>query len=115
MSMYVSVLSSALELFEPGLDDDALIEHVRKCRHALPPWDLGSGTYSAEALAVEIAYDRALVCLADRFGIDVTPAGFAHPKIERERLEFALLEVGVDLGVATSPRFDEAPNEGRPE
>lgn len=100
--MYVSILSSALELFEPDLDDDALIAHVRECRIALPLWDLGAGTYSAEAVAIEIAYDRALVCLADRFGVDVSPRGFAHPKIERARLEFELMVAGIDLE-ATPP------------
>jgi hypothetical protein len=41
-----------------------LLEHVRQCRSALLSWDLGAGVYSAEGLAVEVAYDRALVCLA---------------------------------------------------
>jgi len=48
-------------------------------------------------VAIEIAYDRALVCLADRVGVDVSPCGFAHPKIERARLEFELMAAGVDL------------------
>lgn len=100
--MYVSILSSAMELFEPELDDDALLSHVRQCRAALPTWGLGAGRYSAEAVAAEIAYDRALVCLADRLGIDVSPRGFAHPKIERERLELELIAIGVHVEDAPS-------------
>ncbi len=106
MSMHVSILSSAFEVFEPGLNDDALLEHVRRCRGALPTWELGAGIVSAEGLAVEIAYDRALVCLAARFGIDVSPFGFAHPKIERERLELALVEAGIDLEAPPSGAAD---------
>ena len=48
-------------------------------------------------MVTEIAYDRSLVCLAARWGIDVTPTNFVHPKIERERLELELERRGVDL------------------
>ena len=54
---------------------------------------------SETALAAEIAYDRALVCLAAQCGIDVTPTNFVHPRIERERLELELVRRGVDLEV----------------
>ena len=53
-------------------------------------------------MAAEISYDRALVCLAAQYGIDVTPTNFMHPKIERERLEFELVGRGVDLEVPGS-------------
>ncbi len=45
----------------------------------------------------EVAYDRALINLAAEFGIDVTPANFVHPRIERDRLEMALANKGLDL------------------
>ena len=96
--MYVTLLSGALNLFDPVLDDEALLEHVRRCRAALPAYDLGAGVWSETAVVAEIAYDRSLVCLAARRGIDVTPTNFAHPKIERERLERELECRGVDVG-----------------
>jgi hypothetical protein len=102
VSMYVTLLSGALDLFDPLLDDDALLDHVRQCRAALPAHDLGAGVWSETAVVVEIAYDRSLVCLAARRGIDVTPTNFVHPKIERERLEFELKRRGVDLGATPS-------------
>jgi hypothetical protein len=95
--MYVEVLSGALEAWPDGLVDEALVDYVLTCRAALPDRDLGAGTWSDVALAAEVSYDRALINLAASHGIDVTPTNFAHPRIERERLEAALAAVGVDL------------------
>jgi hypothetical protein len=95
--MYVTLLSGALDVWDAELDDDALLDHVRECHAALPARDLGAGVMSEKALASEIAYDRGLVCLAAHYGVDVAPTNFAHPKIERERLEFELFRRGVDL------------------
>jgi hypothetical protein len=96
--MYVALLSGALDLFDTDLDDEALLDHVRRCRAALPANNLGAGVWSETAVVTEITYDRSLVCLAARWGIDVTPTNFVHPKIERERLELELARHGVDLG-----------------
>jgi hypothetical protein len=104
--MYVTLLSGALDLFDTDLDDDALLDHVRECRAALPAYDLGAGVWSESAVVAEIAYDRSLVCLAARWGIDVAPTNFVHPKIERERLELALALLGVDLGARPGPPSD---------
>jgi hypothetical protein len=95
--MYVTLLSGALDSFDPDLDDDALLDYVRRCRAALPNHNLGAGVWSETAVVAEIAYDRSLVCLAARWGIDVTPTNFVHPKIERDRLEIELQRRGVDL------------------
>jgi hypothetical protein len=103
--MYVTLLSGALDLWDADLDDDALLDHVRHCRAELPARDLGAGVMSGTALAAEIAYDRALVCLAAQHGIDVTPKNFAHPRIERERLEFELFRLSVDLEVPARPQM----------
>jgi hypothetical protein len=97
--MYVTLLSGALDLWDADLDEDALLDHVRDCRAALPARDLGAGVMSETALAAEIAYDRGLVCLAVQCGMDVTPTNFVHPRIERERLELELARRGVDLEV----------------
>src|SRR5580698_11036990 len=104
--MYVTLLSGALDLFDTDLDDDSLLEYVRECRAALPAHGLGAGVWSETAVVAEIAYDRSLVCLAARRGIDVTPIKFAHPKIERERLELELERRGVDVGAPPSEPED---------
>lgn len=103
VSMYVTLLSGALDTWDTDLDDDALLDHVRDCRAALPARDLGAGVMSETALAAEISYDRALVCLAAQCGIDVTPKNFAHPRIERDRLEFELARRDVDLELPARP------------
>jgi hypothetical protein len=107
--MYVALLSGALDLFDPDLDDDALLDHVRECRAALPAHDLGAGVWSEEAVVAEIAYDRSLVCLAARLRIDVTPTNFAHPKIERDRLELEFERRGVRLE-GPLPQPDDSEN-----
>jgi len=107
--MYVTLLSGALALFDTDLDDDALLDYVRECRAALPTNNLGAGVWSETAVVTEIAYDRSLVCLAARWGIDVTPTNFMHPKIERDRLELELESRGVDLETPLS-QPDDAEN-----
>jgi hypothetical protein len=102
--MYVSLLSGALDVFDIDLDDDALLDLVRECRAALPAHDLGPGAWSETAVASEIAYDRSLVCLAARWGIDVTPTNFVHPRSERARLELEIERRGADLGAPPSER-----------
>ena len=93
--MYVELISEALDVWDADLDDDALLDYVRQCRAALPARGARLHRCWADELAAEIAYDRAIVCLAVRHGIDVTPTNFAHPGIERDRLEISLLRVGV--------------------
>jgi hypothetical protein len=111
--MYVSLLSGALDLWDTDLDNEALLDHVRECRAALPARDLGAGVMSETALAAEVAYDRGLVCLAAQCGIDVTPTNFVHPRIERERLELELVRRDVDLEVpARRPGGRETPSPG---
>ena len=102
--MYVTLLSGALDLFDTDLDDQALLDHVRQCRAALPIRNLGAGVWSETAVVSEIAYDRSLVCLAARWGIDVTPTNFVHPRSERARLELEIERRGTDLGAPPSER-----------
>jgi hypothetical protein len=97
--MYVTFLSGALDAWDTDLSDEALLDYVRGCRAALPSRDLGAGQMSELSLVAEVAYDRGLVCLAARWGIDVAPKNFVHPKIERERLELEFFRRGVDLEV----------------
>ncbi len=97
MSMYVDLLSNALDDWTGELSDDDLVDHVLTCRSkmlsAVPR--RGESTYSA--LAAEIAYDRALIKLCVAHDIDVVPQDFVFPSEERDRLEHALATAGVDL------------------
>lgn len=95
--MYVEVLSGAVDDWDTELSGDALIDYVLSCRAALPEQDLGAGVWSESTLVAEIAYDRALINLAAEYGVDVTPTNFVHPRIERDRLELALAQRGLDL------------------
>jgi hypothetical protein len=95
--MYVTLLTGALDRWDTIVDDATLLDYLRDCRAALPARDLGAGVMSEAGLVAEIAYDRALVCVAARNGIDVKPRNFVHPKIERDRLELELVRRGVDL------------------
>jgi hypothetical protein len=100
MSMYVEILSGAIDDWHAELTGDALVDYVLSCRAALPDQDLGAGVWSESTLVAEVTYDRALVNLAAEYGVDVTPTNFVHPRIERDRLELALAQRGLDL---TSP------------
>jgi hypothetical protein len=95
--MYVEVLAEAINGWDTDLSGVDLVDYVLECRAALPDRDLGAGVWSETALIAEVVYDRALICLAADYGVDVTPTNFVHPKIERERLEEALAQRGMDL------------------
>ena len=95
--MYVTLLSSALDVWDTGIDDESLLDHVRRCRAALPSGNPVAGSDSVTALAAEVACDRALVCFAARQGIDVAPKNFTQRRSERDRLELELAGHGVDL------------------
>ena len=102
VNMYVEILSGAMDGWNPELSGDALVDYVLGCRAALPAQDLGAGVWSEATFVAEVEYDRALVNLAAEYGIDVAPNYFVHPRIERERLEVALAQRGMDLRVSGS-------------
>lgn len=111
--MYVQILGQALEVWSDDVTGDDLVELAVARRAALPERDLGAGTWSAVSLAVEVAYDCALINLAAERGIDVSPRNFAHPRIARECLEGELADRGIDLDSPPRPagRDDaKAPN-----
>jgi hypothetical protein len=97
VNMYVDLLSGAMDRWDTELSGDALVDYVLGCRAALPAQDLGAGVWSESTLVAEVVYDRALISLATEYGIDVTPTKFVHPRTERERLELALTQRGLDL------------------
>jgi hypothetical protein len=103
------VLSGALESWSDDLTDDDLLQYARALRAKLPVRDLGAGTWSAEALAVEVAYDCALINLAAAHGIDVAPRDFAHPKISRVRLEESIAAIGIRLDAPPEPPSRDVP------
>ena len=109
VTMYVQILGQALEVWSDDLTGDDLVELVVARRAALPERDLGAGTWSAVSLAVEVAYDCALINLAAERGIDVSPRNFVHPRIARECLEGELADRGIDLDSPPRPPVrDEA-------
>src|SRR5271165_4761990 len=58
MSMYVEVLSGAMDRWDSELSGDALVGYVRSCRAALPARDPGAGVGSESSLVAEIATER---------------------------------------------------------
>jgi hypothetical protein len=97
MSMYVELLSKAVD---DGLEEftgEALVGYVLACRAEMlatgPYW--GASAY--DALAAEVAYDRALLKLCSTSGIEVEAADFTHPSEERRYLETELAGGGINL------------------
>jgi hypothetical protein len=104
MSMYVDILSSALDTWVDELTGAALVGYALCCRaemlDARP--HLGATAYSS--LAAEIAYDRALIKLCESNDVAVTATNFTFPKQERVRLERELAIAGIDLAALARPR-----------
>ena len=97
MSMYLDILSSALDGWVDELTGSALIHEFLALRVEM----LGNRDHRSasanEALAAEVAYDRALISLCAEHDIDVVLSDFAEPQAERARLEGKLARSGVDL------------------
>ncbi len=97
VSMYVDVLSNALDGWADRLTDTELLDYVRSCRATLEHADPGGVGRSLELLAAEVAYDRALVRLCELKGITVDASWFVHPDAARRCLEHQLAALGLDL------------------
>ena len=97
MSMYLDILSSALDGWVDELTGSALIDESLALRVEM----LGNRNHRSasanEALAAEVAYDRALISLCAEHDIEVVLSDFADPQAERARLERKLARSGVDL------------------
>jgi hypothetical protein len=113
MSMYTQLLDAALRQRAPVLvclSERSALDAVRRCRGQLAD-DQPSGPDPdavSTVLAREIAYDVALLELADVLGIDTELERFAQPRLERARLEQALRDHGVSLA-ATDDVPEPAP------
>ncbi len=97
MSMYVDILSSALDDWVDDLSGPALVEYALGRRIEMLEAGPPHGETAYASLAYEIAYDRCLIKLCEKHAIDVTPTNFTIPKLERSRLEGELTKVGIDL------------------
>lgn len=105
MSMYTHLLDAAWKehpgTSETGIDQtpDGALEQLRLRRHQLVE-GLQAGE-SAEMvpaqLALEVAYDVALMDLARCNGIEAEPGRFEQPLMERERLEQELRARGFGI------------------
>jgi hypothetical protein len=98
MSMYTDILSTALEGgWVDELTGNALIDASRALRVRMLGNRHPRSTSTYEALAAEVAYDRALIGVCAERGIEVVVSDFAYPHAERARLECELARSGVDL------------------
>ena len=101
MSMYTQLLSAAMGQCPPepavATEDDA-VDAVLRCRAELesapPPADPDAVSV---VLALEVAYDVALIRLARLVAMQSDPDRFEQPQLERARLEMVLRDRGLRL------------------
>jgi hypothetical protein len=105
MSMYTQLLDAALGQQRPAIDgasEPGAVDEVLRCRRALEegvPTD-GDSDVVPIVLALQVAYDVALLDLARVVGIETDPSRFEQPQLERERLERALGALGIGVEAA---------------
>ena len=97
MSMYVDILSRALDCWVDELTGSALVDYVLACRAEMLETGPRIGDTAYSSLAADVAYDRALIKLCETNYVTVTATGFAFPRQERVRLERELATCGIDL------------------
>jgi hypothetical protein len=96
-SMYADLLSNAIDSWQGELSGGALFDHVLACRIEMLASAPAQGENAYLSLAKEVAYDRALIRLCASHGITANAVDFAHPNVERSRLERALVDHGINL------------------
>jgi hypothetical protein len=98
MSMYTELLSRALQGKTEDLHGDDLVGYALDRRaEMLAATGPIRGSTAFSVLAVEIAYDCALLKLCGDNGIARVATDFSHPADDRHRLEIELKGAGVDL------------------
>lgn len=103
--MYVDVLSDAFRASDSGLTGERLVERVVACRIQMLTARRSSDTTAYDLLAMEIAYDAALIRLCDDLGVPADVANFANPLVERSRIEGVLADTcGLDLSALARSR-----------
>jgi hypothetical protein len=101
MSMYTDLLVSAQGYLRADLDGDALVAYAIECRSELLTFGPVTRATAMAALAVEVAYDSALLRLCAVKDIGALAKDFSHPAQGRRRFERELQRVGIDLASAT--------------
>jgi hypothetical protein len=104
MSMYVDILSSALDTWVEELTGTALVDYALMCRTEMLAVNSPNGDTAYSSLAAEITYDRALIKLCESNDVAVMAASFAFPRQERARLERELATAGIDLAALARRR-----------
>ena len=97
MTMYVDILSSALDTWVDDLTGTALVDYTLVCRAEMLGVGPHRGDTAYSSLAAEISYDLALIKLCESNYVAVKATGFAFPGQERARLERELATAGIDL------------------
>jgi hypothetical protein len=95
--MYAELLVQAQESLRADLDGDALVCYALDCRSELLAAGPATRATAISALAVQVAYDCALLKLCATEDIGALPTDFSHPAEGRRRIELALKSVGIDL------------------
>lgn len=96
-SIYADLLTNALASWGGELSGGALFDHFIACRIEMLGSARAPGENAYLTLAKDIAYDRALIKICAKNGIDARAVNFAHPSGERGRLERALFDHGINL------------------
>ena len=97
--MYSELLTRALDTSgERDTPDDLLLAELVDSRIRLHA--AGAAAPVAEALALELSYDGALIRLCESLEVRATPEWFDSPRRERARLERELLRRGILLPAA---------------
>jgi hypothetical protein len=96
-SIYADLLTSALASWQGEFSGGVLFDHVIACRIEMLNSAPTPGENAYLTLARDISYDRALIKLCVKNGIDARAVDFAHPSEERSRLERALADHDINL------------------
>ena len=95
--MYTQILTSAPRGPLENLQGEALLCYTLDCQSEMLAAGPITRATAMSALAMEVAYDCALLKLCAANGIDTVATDFSHPANDRRRLEAALKEAGIDL------------------
>jgi hypothetical protein len=105
-SMYVDLLRHASASSPITLSSEELFDHLMTCRREMLMPAPATEESAYRTLALEVAYDGALVRLCVLLKLSTDIALFAHPIVERRRLEHALAAIGINLADHARRRQD---------
>ena len=95
--MYAELLTSAQGEVLDNLQGDSLLCYALDRRSDMLAARPITRVTAISALAVEVAYDCALLGLCAMKGIEAVASDFSRPAQDRRRLEVELKEAGIDL------------------